>query len=221
MKRTMIAAAGLICFGLGLVNAEEIKVNFDGQESSALRAVNFEGSSAAAPESAKPEAVILPGADAAALYGTDKEELERSLDSSIQTAVKYCEKNNIVNTKKNLETLGIYGTFEEKYQFVYNMDKNYTFPERIVAAQSNKMGGMGQSCVNQSVCRVVCMTAGMGAGIAIAGGSMGTGMAVGMVVGTAAGGVCMELCSLIKECSPLNLFKPKPDPAAQHSSHQK
>ncbi|HBB67175.1 MAG TPA: hypothetical protein DCZ93_07730 [Elusimicrobia bacterium] len=119
--------------------------------------------------------------------------------------------------RRNLENLGIYGTFEEKYRFVFNMDKNYAFPDRIAQAQSDKMSGMGQSCVNQSVCRVVCMTAGMGAGIAIAGGSMGTGMAVGMVVGTAAGGVCMELCSLIKECSPLNLFKPKPETPVQRA----
>lgn len=219
MKKSMIVAAGIICSGLGLAGAEEVKVNFDGQLN-APRTVSFEGSSMAAPESGNPEAIKLSGADAAALYGTGKEELESSINASIQTAVKYCEKNNIPATKRNLENLGIYGTFEEKYQFVFNMDKNYSFPDRIAPARLDKMSGMGQSCVNQSVCRVVCMTAGMGAGIAIAGGSMGTGMAVGMVVGTAAGGVCMELCSLIKECSPLNLFKPKPETPVQHDSHQ-
>lgn len=217
MKRTMITAVGLICFGMGLVNAEELKLNFDGQGTNALRSVSFP----AAPEAGKPEALKLSGDEAASLQGVSKEELEKSLDQSIQTAVKYCEKNNISATKGNLEKLGIYGTFEEKYQFVYNMEKNYSFPGWIAGARSDKMGGMGESCVNQSICRVVCMTAGMGAGIAIAGGSMGTGMAVGMVVGTAAGGVCMELCSLIKECSPLNLFKPKPEPAVEHSSHPK
>lgn len=215
MRRAILAAVGIVCLGMGLVSAEETKVNFNGREINVLRSVGFEGAnnfrvtanSTPAPEAGKPEALKLSDDDTAALYGAGREELEKNLDSSIQTAVKYCEKNNIVNTKKNLENLGIYGTFEEKYQFVYNMDRNYTFPQRIVAAQSDKMAGMAQTCLNQSICRVVCMTAGMGAGMAISAGSMGSGMVVGMVVGTAAGGVCMELCTLIKECSPRNLFK--------------
>ena len=102
---------------------------------------------------------------------------------------------------------------KEKYNFVYNNEKSYDFPKRIVKLEhrSNQpnFGDLSkvkqgrtcvashveEVCINQPVCRVVCTAAGAGIGAA-AGGGVGT--AVGIGVGTQ---ICKELCNLVPKCS--------------------
>jgi len=128
MKKLIIATAAIVGLGLSFVNAAEVKVDFDGElrkgqgldrtpyYTSVDKILKVNGIEVPIP---------VPAKDIKQLVLSDK-----SMDSSILDATKYCEKSNIdIATTQNLKKLLTYGTKAEKNEFL-NVSK-YRFPERF------------------------------------------------------------------------------------------
>ena len=167
MKKLMMAAAAVVGLGIGSVHAAEMRVNFDGQETGALRAVSFdavnmshaEGDGVSVPEPGKPETSIVSD-DADSSYGTNKEALKVKLDWSIKSAIEYCEKNNLKALKNSFSEMLAHGTVKEKYGFVNNPEAKYVFQNKniksttLTNAISQSKGGVPscESWGTQKVC---------------------------------------------------------------------
>lgn len=135
------------------------------------------------------------------------------VDGIIKGAADYSSEKGMRGLAKDFQNLLTYGTYKEKFAFVYNKDVSYRFPDKIAAIKMNAdkgaasdrfgMGNKSQTCFashdeqvcnQKKVCRYVC--AGTFTGLGSLGGGFGAG--VGLGIGHE---LCQDICEDIEECT--------------------
>lgn len=168
----------------------------DGQETTTLRTVSFDTANSsyvereaiAIPEPGKPEVLKVSGDAIASSYGSNKEELIVKLDWSIKTGIEYCELHKQFILKNKLIRLLRNGTFDEKYEFVYNTGEKSC---RLNCLASHKE----EVCIDREVCKNVCTAGGVVCWIASGGNTVcGPGAAV-----------CTLVCAIVPKCTTITV----------------
>ena len=206
MKKIGIAVFALMFIAVSYVGAQNVKVAFDG-EGSVQNSQNMEKFSM--PEAFSDIEYIIPAPKREVKYdienntqSTYKSVTKEMLDNSIKSAIEDCKKNKFNILENNFKKLLKKGTLKEKYNFVYNNEKSYAFPMRIVKFNNEDIQrdftklskskvclsySTKEQCLNRYVCRAICTF---------------VGGAVGGWAGCAIGYVSSEACAWVKECSP-------------------
>lgn len=113
--------------------ATATEIDFDGRTAGALRSINFGVANAAVdletPEIPAParDSREIQDLDINSLSGEELTKLDHRLDSSIRTAIDYCDKNRLNDIRNNFSALLTKGTIKEKYNFVNNHANKYVF----------------------------------------------------------------------------------------------
>lgn len=159
MKKSniLIAAIAVLTTAASMVSAADI--DFDGRTSGSLRSVNFaianpEGNQEI-PEIPAPVMAIdkSQAQNIDSMSGEEMERLNGHLDSSIKTAIDYCNKNRLDTLRNNFIELLTHGTIKDKYAFVNNNGKKYVFQNKYpIGAAILEASSAGQQKGGIPVC---------------------------------------------------------------------
>lgn len=217
MKKSNILIAVLMAIAAApMANAAEI--DFDGRNSGSLRSVNFainnSGINQDIPEIPAPtvESRKIQDLDIDSMSGDDLKRMKHRLNSSIKTAIDYCNKNHLDDMQNNFAALLAHGTIKDKNDFVNNRAAKYVFPvmktlgaEILEASSGQQKGGnpycvaWGKQnvCVDKMVCKYTCII--VGATVATWGSVNGVWqIIIPAAVGTE---VCKDVCANVPICA--------------------
>ncbi|HAH31598.1 MAG TPA: hypothetical protein DCL44_04725 [Elusimicrobia bacterium] len=135
MKRLILAVAAVAGLGLGVVHAEDIKVDFDGK---ALGGINFMEAIKTA-DSSQNDNIACEKPKPAAVLTVEAEPVFSprmliAMDEAIGSAMAYVNANNLApQLRDGFECLRDQGTLEQKYDFVYAVKgSTHTLPENCL-----------------------------------------------------------------------------------------
>jgi hypothetical protein len=162
------------------------------------------GDSPAVPE---PTRVTNAASDISSMSKEELEGLNSRLDSSIKTAINYCNKNRLDSLENNFKYLLAQGTIKEKYGFVYNTTNRYAFQKNESLGTAIMQASLGQEkggnpycvswgsqqvCVPKQTCNNICDAAAI---VCVASTIVG-----GSPICSVAPPICHLICNNTSEC---------------------
>lgn len=218
MKKNTVLIAVLAVMS-GMCTAKAGEIDFDGKSTGALRSVNFAISNAEVNQEIPAAPVPAPDINQSApltqdidsMSADDREKLNTHLDSSIRTAMDYCNRNHLNELRGHLAELLVRGDVKEKFRFVNNPEKKYVFQnngpvgtELLAAASVQQKGGVPvcmswgtqNVCVKKEVIKKVCTA---GVLVCVAGSIATTGTTAPVCTMTAA--TCAFVTEWMDECN--------------------
>jgi len=217
-KNSILIAAFAMIAAASAIQAQEAAIDFDGGSASPIRSVNFAIAHAEidqeVPEIPAPQMVSSGNRvqEINSLSSEDLEKLNNRLNSSIRTAIDYCDRNHLDVLKNNFADLLTRGTVKEKYGFVNNSSGKYTFQNKKPFGSAILEPSAGQQkganpycvawgtqnvCVDKTVCKYTCVIVGATAA------TWGSVNGVWQIIIPAAVGteVCKDICENVPICA--------------------
>jgi len=157
------------------------------------------------PSVPEPTRVANAVSDISSMSKEELKGLNSRLNSSIKTAISYCNKNRLDNLGNNFKHLLAQGTIKEKYGFVYNSTNRYAFQKNESLGTAIMQASLGQEkggnpycvswgtqqvCIPKQTCNNIC-DAGAITCVAVTGGSP---------VCSIGAPVCHLICNNTSEC---------------------
>lgn len=147
-KSNMLVAVFAVMAAVSVAGAQELKVNFDGGNSSpafAQMLAQAQENSLLAAAEIKPEPVKAKDFFNPRMMSV--------LDASVKSAISYSEAKGDAELKTALEKFLLKATPEQKYEFVYGNSKAYRLP-----GFSSEKGVAQWVCtaITKTVCKMVC-----------------------------------------------------------------
>lgn len=216
MKKSTILMAIFAMMATATTMVSAAGIDFDGRTSGSLRSVNFSIANSEINQEIPAPVMVADkpqGHNIESMSGEELERLNKHLDSSIKTAIDYCNKNHLASLKNNFMELLANGTVKDKYGFVYNSANKYIFQNKApmgVAIQEASSAGQQKGgipvcmswgtqnvCIKKETWTKVCTA---GALVCVAGTSIASGGTVAPIC-TQGAAVCAFVAAWIDECN--------------------
>lgn len=220
MKKTSILIAMFAVIATASAARAEINMDFDGKNAGSIRSVNFDLNNAEINQEIPATPAPVPDINQNApltqnidsMSADDREKLNARLNSSIRTAMDYCNRNRLNDLRDRFAVLLVRGEIKEKFRFVNNPEKKFVFQNNgpigtalLAAASGQQKGGnpycvaWGKQnvCVDKMVCKYTCIV--VGATVATWGSVNGIWqIIIPAAIGTE---VCKDVCANVPICA--------------------